>query len=279
MIPHKTMPLRDFLAFKLPTKSSEFIPIKDTSLFSKNLPCEVNAETLTKRANLVAYTTTSTPAETLLPNKKIFLRVTVCSNNLLSVLKAQFGILKAWFGIFRGWVHVRSNWGNWPEGQGSFRSKMPKFWKFCVDKNGGVAGKFGIKHLWVLSGVLGLGRRLAWSDICLDREAKRFAEVPSWESTFPLSVPHTWARCLAAIHRDGSQSELEMPSIHATSPETHHWLDYYSKDYSQRRNPPLVSYPSVVVCLLILVVVSCGVWKLTAELAPQRLVHFGREHL
>ena len=44
------MPLRDFLAFKLPTKSSEFIPIKDTSLFSKKLPCGVNAETLTKRA-------------------------------------------------------------------------------------------------------------------------------------------------------------------------------------------------------------------------------------
>jgi hypothetical protein len=39
MIPHDTMPLRvvrDFLRCKLPTKSSEFIPIKDTSLFSKN---------------------------------------------------------------------------------------------------------------------------------------------------------------------------------------------------------------------------------------------------
>ena len=30
----------------------------------------------------------------------------------------------------------------------------------------------------------------------------------------------------------------------------------------------VVSYPSAVVCLLI---VTCGVWKLTAELAPQRL--------
>ena len=47
-----------------------------------------------------------------------------------------------------------------------------------------------------------------------------------------------------------------------------------------RIEPPpkdwLVAYPSVVVCLLI---VSCGVWKLTAELPPQRLVHFGRGHL
>ena len=51
-IPHNTMPLRDFLACKLPTKSSEFIPIKDASLFSKKLPCglEVNAETLMKCA-------------------------------------------------------------------------------------------------------------------------------------------------------------------------------------------------------------------------------------
>jgi hypothetical protein len=24
-----------------------------------------------------------------------------------------------------------------PEGQGSFRTKTPKFWKFCPDKNGG----------------------------------------------------------------------------------------------------------------------------------------------
>jgi hypothetical protein len=49
MIPHNTMLLQDFLGCKLPTKSSEFIPIKDTSLFSKKLPCEVNhdAETLT----------------------------------------------------------------------------------------------------------------------------------------------------------------------------------------------------------------------------------------
>ena len=52
MIPHNTMLLRDFLGCKLPTKSSEFIPINDTSLFSKKPPCGVNhdAETLTKRA-------------------------------------------------------------------------------------------------------------------------------------------------------------------------------------------------------------------------------------
>ena len=50
MIPLKTMSLRDFLGCELPTKSSEFIPIKDTSLFSKKLPCGLDAKTLTSRA-------------------------------------------------------------------------------------------------------------------------------------------------------------------------------------------------------------------------------------
>ena len=50
MIPDNTMPLRDFLGCNLPTKSSEFIPVENTSLFRKKLPCGLNAETLTNRA-------------------------------------------------------------------------------------------------------------------------------------------------------------------------------------------------------------------------------------
>jgi hypothetical protein len=50
MTPHNTMSLRNFLGCKLPTKSSEFIPIKYTSLFSKKLPCRLDAETLMNRA-------------------------------------------------------------------------------------------------------------------------------------------------------------------------------------------------------------------------------------
>jgi hypothetical protein len=36
-----------------------------------------------------------------------------------------------------GWIHVRTNLAYRPEGQGTFRTKMPKFRKFCPDKNGG----------------------------------------------------------------------------------------------------------------------------------------------
>ena len=93
MIPHNTMPLRDFLRYKLPTKSTEY------------------------RLNTYSYRT-------------LFF-------SLRSVLNV---ILRN----FRGWIHVRTNWGYRPECHGKCRTKMAKFRKFCMDKNGGVSGKFGI---------------------------------------------------------------------------------------------------------------------------------------
>ena len=35
-----------------------------------------------------------------------------------------------------GWINVQTNWAYWPEGQGSFQTKIPKIQKFCPDKKG-----------------------------------------------------------------------------------------------------------------------------------------------
>ena len=40
------------------------------------------------------------------------------------------------FGNFGGWIHVWTNWWYRPESQEPFRTKMPKFRKFCPDKKG-----------------------------------------------------------------------------------------------------------------------------------------------
>ena len=66
--------------------------------------------------------------------------------------------VQVWQSFLYAWLEVESIFGQigatGPEGLGSFRTKIPKFCKFCPDKNGGVSGNFRSKHLWELSGVL-----------------------------------------------------------------------------------------------------------------------------
>ena len=54
-----------------------------------------------------------------------------------------------------GWIHIRTSWAYRPGGQGSFRTKIPKFWKSCQDKNADFRKlKFWNQNLWWLSRVL-----------------------------------------------------------------------------------------------------------------------------